>query len=182
MTEQAFRLDMETIRKRAREQMSDGAVTGGYHADRAQVIDVLNSVLATEIICHLRYMNHYFVSSGINAPNVAGEFLEHANEEHRHAIQVAERIDQLDGEPNFNPDSLLTRGHAEYKTSESLTGMIQEDLVAERIAIETYSEIVRWLGDRDPTTRRVMEEILAKEEEHADDLRKLLERVEGGIH
>ncbi len=177
---QAFTMDLQTIRARAREKMADGAVTGAYLADREQVVGVLNEVLATEIVCVLRYRNHYYMASGINAQPVAAEFLEHANEEQQHADWVAERITQLGGSPNFDPEGLATRAHAEYAEGDTLAAMIREDLVAERIAIETYSEIVRWLKDNDPTTRRIIEDILKMEEEHADDLASLLEMVEGG--
>lgn len=176
---QPFKTDLETIRTRAREKMADGAVTGAYKADLQQVIAVLNEVLATEIVCILRYKNHYYMATGINAPTVAAEFLEHANEEQMHADWIAQRITQLGGVPNFDPKGLATRSHAEYVEGESLSDMIREDLVAERIAIETYSEIIRWLKDNDPTTRRIMEDILKMEEEHADDLASLLEMVEG---
>lgn len=176
---EAFKTDLDAIRRRAREKMSDGAVTGAYKADRAQVISVLNEVLATEIVCVLRYKNHYFVASGINAGPVAQEFLEHANEEQMHVDQVAQRITQLGGTPNFDPAGLHTRSHAEYKEGDTLEAMIREDLVAERIAIETYSEIIRWLRDDDPTTRRMIEEILQVEEEHADDMASLLHRISG---
>ncbi len=172
-----FKTDLEAIRKRAREKMEDGAVTGAYQADPQQVISVLNEVLATEIVCTLRYKNHYYMASGIHAGPVAAEFLEHANQEQQHADSVAERITQLGGVPNFNPKDLATRSHAEYTEGDTLASMIKEDLVAERIAIETYSEIIRWLGNDDPTTRRMIEEILVVEEEHADDLSSLLETV-----
>lgn len=177
--EQPFKTDLEAIRVRARAKMTDGAVTGAYKADLEQVIGVLNEVLATEIVCILRYKNHYYMATGINAPTVAAEFLEHANEEQMHADWIAQRITQLGGVPNFDPKGLATRSHAEYVEGESLSDMIREDLVAERIAIETYSEIIRWLKDNDPTTRRIMEDILKMEEEHADDLASLLELVEG---
>ncbi len=170
-----FRADMEAIRRRAREKMDQGAVTEAYKADRAQVIDVLNQVLATEIVCVLRYKNHYFMAQGVHGDSVASEFLEHANEEQGHADQVAKRITQLGGNPDLDPKNLATRSHAEYRECEDLEEMIREDLAAERVAIATYSEIIRWLGDDDPTTRRMMEELLAKEEEHADDLANLLE-------
>lgn len=166
--------DLEAIRKRARANMQDGAVTGAYKADRQKVIAVLNEVLATEIVCTLRYKNHYYMASGIHSKAVAAEFLEHAKEEEGHADAAAKRITELGGKPNFNPDGLHTRSHAEYREGESLEDMIKEDLIAERIAIETYSEIVRWLGDTDPTTRRMIEGLLAVEEEHADDLSNLL--------
>ncbi|HEU5058391.1 MAG TPA: ferritin-like domain-containing protein [Kofleriaceae bacterium] len=170
-----FRADMELIRRRAREKMDQGAVTAAYRADREQVVAVLNEVLATEIVCTLRYKNHYFMARGVHGDTVADEFLEHAREEEAHADQVARRITQLGGMPNLDPEGLATRSHAEYKVSTDLEDMIREDLAAERVAIATYSEIIRWLGDDDPTTRRMMEEILAKEEEHADDLSNLLE-------
>jgi len=175
---QPFKTDLAAIRQRAREKMSEGAVTGAYLADRQQVISVLNEVLATEIVCILRYKNHYFMASGINAQPVAAEFLQHANEEQMHTDWVAQRITQLGGVPNFSPEGLATRSHAQYAEGETLESMIQEDLVAERIAIETYSEIVRWLGNDDPTTRRMIEDILKMEEEHADDLASLLATLE----
>jgi bacterioferritin len=175
MSDKPFLTDISIIRKRAREKMNEGAVTASYTADREQVIDVLNEVLATEIVCTLRYRNHYYMASGIHGGPVAAEFLEHANEEQQHTDWVAERITQLGGRPNFNPEGLHTRAHAEYKEAEALVDMIKENLVAERIAIETYLEIARWLGDKDPTTRRIIENILAQEEEHADDLVSLLE-------
>ena len=169
-----FQTDLETIQRRARDKMSEGAVTGAYLADRQLVIEVLNEILATEIVCVLRYRNHYFMASGINAGPVAAEFLEHANEEQMHADWVAKRITQLGGSPNFNPEGLASRSHAEYQEGETLQEMIEEDLVAERVAIETYSEIIRWLGSDDPTTRRMVEDILKMEEQHADDLANLL--------
>ena len=172
-----LKTDLETIRKRAREKMEDGAVTASYTADLKKVIGVLNEVLATEIVCVLRYKNHYYMASGINAGPVADEFLQHANEEQGHADQVAKRITELGGVPNFNPEGLHTRSHAEYKEGKNLEEMIREDLVAERIAIATYSDIIRWLGNDDPTTRRMIEGILAVEEEHADDLANLLTQL-----
>ena len=170
-----FRADMELIRRRAREKMDQGAVTSAYLADRDQVVAVLNEVLATEIVCTLRYKNHYFMARGVHGDSVAEEFLQHARDEEAHADLVARRITQLGGVPNLNPEGLATRSHAEYKEVTDLEDMIREDLAAERVAIATYSEIIRWLGDDDPTTRRMMEELLAKEEEHADDLAMLLE-------
>jgi bacterioferritin len=178
----AFKTDLEQIRKRARERMLDGAVTGAYLADRERVIDVLNEVLATEIVCTLRYKSHYYMASGIHASSVAAEFLEHANEEQAHADAVAKRITELGGTPNLDPAGLATRSHAEYRQGKNLEEMITEDLVAERVAIETYAEIVRWLGDDDVTTRRLMEELLAKEEEHADDLSNLLISMTARAH
>lgn len=172
-----FTADIEEIRRRALEKMDDGAVTASYQADRVKVIQVLNEVLATETVCTLRYRNHYFMARGIHSSGVEDEFLEHARQEQDHADRVAKRITELGGKPNLNPEGLATRSHAQYGEGDSLEDMIREDLVAERIAIATYSEIVRWLGSDDPTTRRMMEEILATEEEHADDMAKLLSRV-----
>ena len=169
-----FLSDVKEIRRRARQHIEDGAVTAGYTADRDKVIALLNEALATEIVCVLRYKRHYFMATGIHAQSVAQEFLEHANDEQGHADQIAMRITQLGGEPNFSPEGLATRSHSEYVEGESLVDMIREDLVAERIAIESYGEIIRFLGDRDITTRRLMEQILAVEEEHADDLKDLL--------
>jgi bacterioferritin len=175
-----FLSDIESIRRRAREKISEGAVTDGYRADRGRVLKVLNEVLATEIVCTLRYRRHYFAASGIASESVKQEFLEHAHEEQEHADQVAERIVQLGGEPDLNPETLTERSHAEYVEGSDLKSMIKEDLVAERIAIETYTEIARWLGDGDPTSRRLIEQILEKEEEHAEDLISLLGRLPGG--
>jgi bacterioferritin len=172
-----FKADIEDIRRRAREKMGDGAVTAFYKADREKVIEVLNEVLATETVCTLRYRSHYFMAKGIHASGVEDEFLEHAKDEQDHADRVAKRITELGGRPNLNPEGLATRSHAQYGDGDALEDMIQEDLIAERIAIATYSEIVRWLGNDDPTTRRMMEELLATEEEHADDMAKLLSRV-----
>jgi bacterioferritin len=172
---QPFLSDIQTLRKRAREHIAQGAVTPGYHADRAVVLKLLNEALATEIICVLRYKRHYYMAQGIHAEGVAAEFLEHATEEQQHADQIAERITQLGGEPDFSPDGLASRSHAEYVEGGSLEEMIREDLVAERIAIDSYREMVNYLGQEDSTTRRMLEEILAKEEEHADDLARLLE-------
>ncbi|HEV8254798.1 MAG TPA: ferritin-like domain-containing protein [Vicinamibacteria bacterium] len=169
-----FLSDIKTLRERARQHIERGAVTENYKADRNTVIRLLNEGLATEIVCVLRYKRHYFMARGIHAQAVAMEFLEHANEEQAHADQIADRIVQLGGEPNFNPDGLLTRSHAEYVEGDSLVDMIKEDLVAERIAIESYSEMARYFGDDDPTTRRLIEGILAMEEKHADDLATLL--------
>jgi bacterioferritin len=171
----AFLSDIQTLRKRAREHIAQGAVTPGYHADRDVVLRLLNEALATEIVCVLRYKRHYFMAQGIHAEGVAAEFLEHANDEQQHADQIAARITQLGGAPNFSPDGLTTRSHAEYVEGDTLEEMIKEDLIAERIAIDSYREIVAYLADKDSTTRRLMEEILAKEEEHADDLANLLQ-------
>jgi bacterioferritin len=177
MPKDSFSTDLSIIRERARAKMMDGAVTDSYLADREKVIEVLNEVLATELVCVLRYKNHYHTASGIHSQTVAAEFLEHATDEQTHADTVAHRITQLGGNPNFNPDGLHTRSHAEYGESDELEEMIKQDLVAERIAIETYSEIVRWLANDDPTTRSMMEELLKVEEEHADDLANLLRHL-----
>lgn len=175
MADKPFLTDIKTLRERARKHIEQGAVTAGYSADRETVIKVLNEALATEIVCVLRYRRHYFMASGINAEGVAAEFLQHSNDEQGHADQIAQRIVQLHGEPNFNPEGLLTRSHAEYVEGETLNDMIKEDLVAERIAIDSYRDIIQFLGNDDPTTRRMMETILAVEEEHADDLVNLLD-------
>ncbi len=169
-----FLTDIKVIRERARKHIEQGAVTAGYSADRATVIKLLNEALATEIVCVLRYRRHHFMAAGINAEAVAAEFLLHANEEQQHADQIATRIVQLGGAPNFSPEGLTSRSHAEYVEGETLEEMIKEDLVAERIAIDSYREMIAYLGNDDPTTRRMLEEILAMEEEHADDLAGLL--------
>ena len=178
--EKPFLSDIEELRRRARQHMEMGAVTKGYKADRENVIRILNEVLATELVCVLRYKRHYYMASGIHAQAVAEEFLEHAKEEQSHADIVAERITQLDGEPNFNPEGLAMRSHSQYVEGKSLLDMVREDLVAERIAVESYSEIIRYLGNDDPTTRVAMEQILSKEEEHADDMKTLLETLGQG--
>ncbi|HLI17836.1 MAG TPA: ferritin-like domain-containing protein [Rhodanobacteraceae bacterium] len=172
-----FLSDIQTIRKRAREHIERGAVTHGYTADRDTVIKVLNEALATEIVCVLRYKYHHYMAAGIHAQSVAAEFLQHANEEQEHADRIAERITQLDGAPNLNPEGLTTRAHSDYVEGDDLVDMIKEDLVAERIAIDSYREIVQYLGNDDPTSRRMMEEILAVEEEHAEDMKTLLEEL-----
>ena len=177
MAEKPFLTDIKTLRERARKHIENGAVTEGYSADRETVIKLLNEALATEIVCVLRYRRHYFMATGINAESVAAEFLQHSNEEQGHADEIARRIVQLKGEPNFNPDGLLTRSHAEYQEGTSLIEMIKEDLVAERIAIDSYREMITYFGNDDPTSRRMMEGILAMEEEHADDLVTLLEKM-----
>jgi bacterioferritin len=170
-----FVMDVQKIRDQARKHMSDGAVTHTYGADRQVVLKLLNDALATEIVCTLRYKRHYFMAKGINSEAVAAEFAEHAAEEQEHADRFAERIVQLGGEPDFAPDGLKTRSHSEYREGDNLTDMIRENLIAERIAIDTYREIIRYLGDNDVTTRRIFEEVLAVEEEHADDMADLLE-------
>jgi bacterioferritin len=174
MTNESFLSDVQTLRRRAREHIEQGAVTPGYQADRETVVKLLNDALATEIVCVLRYKRHYFMASGIHAESVATEFLEHANEEQEHADQIAGRIVQLGGEPNFSPEGMLGRSHSEYVEGKSLEEMIKEDLVAERIAIDSYRAMANYLGTQDPTSRRLIEGILAKEEEHAEDLVSLI--------
>lgn len=175
MTEKPFLTDIKTLRKRARKHIEQGAVTQGYGADREQVIHILNEALATEIVCVLRYKSHYFRATGLQASVAAEEFLEHANQEQDHADWLAERIVQLGGKPNFSPDGLVSRSHSEFVEGDSLREMVEEDLIAERIAIDSYREIAEYLGSKDPTSRRIMEEILAQEEHHADDMANLLE-------
>ena len=172
-----FAADIAEIRRRARQHIECGAVTDAYRGDRETVVRVLNEALATELVCVLRYKRHYFTAHGIHAQAVAEEFQEHAREEQEHADKIAERITQLDGDPDLNPDTLTRRSHSEYVEGTSLVDMIREDLVAERIAIDSYSEIIRYLGDKDPTSRRMMEEILANEEEHAEELKSLIETL-----
>ncbi|GKS58011.1 bacterioferritin [Nitrospira sp.] len=169
-----FLTDLQTIRRRARQQIEDGALTEGYQGDPEAVIKLLNEALATEIVCVLRYRRHYFMAEGMNSEAVKAEFLEHANEEQLHADQLAERIVQLGGEPNLSPDGMLSRSHSEYVEADTLEDMIKENLIAERIAIDSYRDMVEYLIEFDPTTRRLLEEILAKEEEHAEDLVSLL--------
>ena len=177
VADKPFLTDIQTLRERARQHIENGAVTQGYTADRETAVKILNEALATEIVCVLRYKRHYFMASGIHAEGVAAEFLEHANDEQGHADQIAQRIVQLQGEPNFNPEGLLMRSHAEYVEGTTLTEMIKEDLVAERIAIDSYREMITYFGNDDPTSRRMLEGILAVEEEHADDLVSLLEKM-----
>ena len=172
-----FALDLDRIRTDAREHMDKGALTGSYGADVAQVITVLNEVLATELVCVLRYKRHYYMATGVYGSTVAAEFLQHAADEQRHADLAADRITQLGGDHDFNPAVLAERSHTEYDSSKGLRAMIEEDLVAERIGIESYRTMIRWLADRDSTTRRMIEVLLADEEEHADDLRDLLDRL-----
>ena len=172
-----FLTDLKKVRENARKNMEKGAVTEGYKADRQQVLKVLNDVLATEIVCVLRYKRHYYMAQGISSDSVKEEFLQHANEEQQHADWVAERITQLGGEPDFNPKRLADRAHSEYVEGKTLVEMIKEDLVAERIAIQTYSEIIRWIGDGDPTTKILIEQINKVEEEHANDMLDLLAKM-----
>ena len=178
MTDSAapFLSDVKELRRRARQHMEKGPITESYKGDVAQVVDILNQALATEIVCVLRYKRHFYMARGINKDSVAQEFLQHANEEQGHADMIAERITQLGGAPDFSPKGLETRSHSEYIEGDSLVEMIRENLVAERIAIESYTEIIRYFGDKDPTSRRLMEQILAVEEEHANDMADLLEQ------
>jgi bacterioferritin len=166
--------DIQTLRKRARQNVENGAVTQGYAADRNVVIRLLNEALATELVCVLRYKRHFFMAKGIHSEGVKAEFLQHANEEMAHADRIAKRITEIGGEPNFSPIGLSERSHAEYVAGETLNSMIKEDLIAERIAIESYREMISYLGDTDPTTQRMLKDILAIEEEHAEDLASLL--------
>jgi bacterioferritin len=172
--------EVQEIRRRARKHIEQGAVTEGYGADPATVVKLLNEALATEIVCVLRYKRHYFMADGIHAQAVKDEFLQHANEEQQHADWISERITQLGGEPDLNPATVTERSHSEYVEGRSLVDMIREDLVAERVAIESYREMIVFFGVNDPTSRRLMERILAQEEEHADDLVRLLEKIGPG--
>ncbi|OZI69581.1 ferritin-like domain-containing protein [Bordetella genomosp. 2] len=172
----AFEVDVAGIRAKARQDIESGAVTEGYRADREAVLKLLNEALATEVVCVLRYKRHYFMARGLNAEPVAAEFAEHAAEELSHADRIAERIVQLGGEPNLSPVGLLERSHSEYVEASNLQDMIKENLIAERIAIDSYRQMVDYVGDKDPTTRRLLEEILAVEEEHADDLSDFLDK------
>lgn len=167
--------DTKTLRLRARQHVEEGAVTTGYAADKEAVIQLLNEALATELVCVLRYKRHYFMAKGIHSESVKPEFLAHAKEEMAHADRIAKRITELGGEPNFSPDGLSERSHAEYMPGDTLVSMIKEDLIAERIAIESYREFVAYLANNDPTTQRMIKEILAVEEEHADEMASLLE-------
>jgi bacterioferritin len=169
-----FLTDVKTLRQRARQNMDAGAVTSNYGADPKVVVEVLNAALATEIVCVLRYKRHYFMAQGIASESVKAEFAEHATQEQEHADRLAERIVQLGGEPDLDPDTLTKRSHSEYKPGDSLVDMLHEDLVAERVAIESYREIVEWLHGKDPTSKRLLEDILAVEEEHAEDIQSLL--------
>ena len=169
--------DVATLRSRARQNVENGAVTEGYDADREEIIRLLNASLATELVCVLRYKRHYFMASGVKAAVAAQEFLEHATQEAEHADKLAERIVQLGGEPEFNPDLLSKNSHAQYVAGNTLKEMVYEDLVAERIAVDSYREIIQYIGDKDPTTRRIFEDILAQEEEHADDMADILESL-----
>jgi bacterioferritin len=176
---QPFLSDIKEIRRRAREHLEAGALTENYEGDVTTAVQILNDALATEIICVLRYTFHSITAVGFNSEAVKQEFKQHAADEQGHALQIAERINQLGGKPNFNPEGLATRSHADYVEGRNLADMIRENLVAERIAIETYREMVRHFGEKDPVSRRMMEEILAKEEEHANDMHDLLVAHEG---
>jgi bacterioferritin len=179
MSKDSSLTDVKTLRTRARLHIDEGSVTAGYTADREAVLKLLNASLATELVCVLRYRRHHFMARGIHSQSVAQEFLQHSNEEQGHADQIAERIVQLGGAPDFAPDGLAARSHAEYVEGDTLASMIREDLVAERIAIDSYREIIQYLGDKDSTTRRMLEDILAVEEQHADELADLLVTLPG---
>ncbi|MFJ4143370.1 bacterioferritin [Pseudomonas sp. NPDC089734] len=166
--------DVSSLRERARHNVENGAVTEGYNADRETILRLLNESLATELVCVLRYKRHYYMATGLKAHVAAAEFLEHAQQEADHADKLAERIVQLGGEPEFNPDTLSKNSHAQYIAGKTLKEMVYEDLVAERIAIDSYREIIQYVGESDPTTRRLFEDILAQEEEHADDMADIL--------
>ena len=178
--ERPHRTDVKTLRESARRHVEEGAVTENYRADREQVIQMLNEALATEIVCTLRYRHDYFMARGLKAQVAAEEFKEHAEQEMEHAERIAERIVQLGGEPDFNPETVTKRSHAEYRLGKTLPEMLKENLVAERIAIDSYREMAQFIGEDDPTTRRLMESILEVEEEHADDLADLLDAMPGG--
>lgn len=167
--------DRKTLRANARKSIEDGAVTPTYSANRTAVIKLLNEALATEWVCVLRYYRHYYMAKGMLADSVKAEFLEHAQQEQAHAALLSERIVQLGGEPDLNPDTLTARAHAEYKEGGNLRDMVRENLIAERIAIDSYREMINFIGDKDTTTKRILEQILAQEEEHADEFADLLE-------
>ena len=173
-----FLTDIKELQRRAREHVEKGAVTPAYRGDVNTAVKLLNEALATEIVCTLRYRRHHYMATGIHYQAIADEFMEHAREEQEHADRIAERIRQLGGAPDFNPEGLLTRSHAQYAEGTSLLDMIKEDLIAERIAIESYMELIRYFGENDPTSRRLMEEVLQQEEEHADDMATLLETLD----
>jgi bacterioferritin len=182
VADSSFLTDIKTLRERARQHIEAGAVTPGYKVDRETALRLLNEALATEIVCVLRYRRHYFTASGLVGQAIADEFLKHANEEQGHADEIAARIVQLGGEPNFSPEGLLTRSHSEYVEGQTLLEMIRENLVAERIAIDSYREMIRYFGTDDPTSRRMLEGILAVEEEHAEDMSSLLEKYGSDSH
>lgn len=172
-----FEINLKNIQEQAKTKIEDGALTDAYAADKDKVIDVLNSAVATEIVCMLRYKNNYYMVEGVEGKNVADEFLEHYKEEEMHLDMLSERITQLGGVPDYNPTNLVSKSHAKYSTSEDVKKMIEDNLVAERIAVQIYTEMIQWIGDKDPTTKRMLEDILKMEEEHADDLADLLERI-----
>ena len=174
-----FLSDIQEIRRRAREHIERGALTEGYKADRQTVLRLLNEALATEIVCVLRYKSHAVVATGLASESVKEEFAQHAKEEGEHMDLIAERINRLGGKPNFNPDGLTGRAASQYEEGETLVEMIRENLVAERIAIEHYRDLIRYFGDKDPTTRTLLERVLAQEEEHANDMHDLLVAHEG---
>ncbi|HSP33549.1 MAG TPA: ferritin-like domain-containing protein [Thermoanaerobaculia bacterium] len=174
MNDKPFLTDVAELRRRARQHIQEGAVTEGYRANRETVTKLLNEALATEVVCVLRYKRHYYMAQGLNSDPIASEFLQHANEEQGHADQIANRIVQLGGSPNLNPEGMLMRSHSEYVEGQTLLDMIKEDLIAERIAIDSYTDMIRYVGDDDITTRRMLEGILSVEEEHADDLASFL--------
>lgn len=174
-----FLSDVKTLRERARHKMMDGAVTASYELDPGHAVDVLNQALATEIVCVLRYKRHAFMARGPNSEPISAEFATHAGEEQAHADLICERIVQLGGAPDLNPEGLLSRSHSQYVEGQSLREMVEENLIAERIAIDSYRDMAHWFGAKDSTTRRMLEGILAQEEEHADDMADLLERHQG---
>ncbi len=178
MASKPFLTDIQEIRRRARKHIESGAVTEGYQADRETVIKLLNEALATEIVCVLRYKRHYYMAQGIHSDPIAQEFLQHANDEQGHADSIAARIIQLGGAPNFSPEGILGRSHSEYVEGDTLVDMIREDLIAERVAIDSYTEMIRYVAEKDITTRRLLESILAVEEEHADDMASFLDDIE----
>jgi bacterioferritin len=174
MSQDTFTMDIKAIRERARRHIEEGAKTAGYKAKVETVIKLLNEALATELVCVLRYKRHYYMASGMNSQSVKAEFLQHATEEQQHADQIADRIIQLGGEPNFSPEGILSRSHSEYVEGKTLEDMIKEDLIAERVAIDSYRGMIEYVGNDDPTTRRMLEDIQAIEEEHAEDMASLL--------
>ena len=179
MADTPFLTDVKTLRDRARQHLDQGAVTPTYKGDVNKTIELLQSVLATELVCVLRYTMHAIAATGISSEGVKAEFAEHAKEEQEHMMAVAERINQLGGKPNFNPDGLLTRSASQYTEGTNLVDMIKENLIAERIAVDHYRELIRYFGDKDPGTRILIEGILVKEEEHANDMHDLLVAHEG---
>ena len=178
-TDKPFLTDVKTLRERARAHLEDGALGSNYVGDVKKTIEILQSVVATELVCVLRYTLHSIIAAGISSESVKAEFAEHAREEQEHMMQAAERISQLGGTPNFNPEGLLSRSASQYVEGANLVDMIKENLVAERIAVDHYRELIRYFGDDDPGTKSMLQEILRKEEEHADDMHDLLIAHEG---